>query len=428
MIRLDLGNPGPDVLPDGISDLAHQTFLGDPSKTLLGYGEASGTEKFKSGVVTFLTRAGYEGLREEHVTASAGISHALSMFSSLLTQDTAKIIMDDPSYMLAKDIFRSHGLKIFSVPRLDDSRLNFDMYEEIMREHEIAFVYIVASFNNPTGKSVSPKDFNFLASMTQKWNVQIVADQAYELVSFAPSHHACNKAVMWNYLESNLICLGSFSKIFAPALRSGWILVRDASIRQKVLSFGELKSGGGFSAFTTHIMAEALHTGLLHTHLLRVKKILASKAKVMAEALRLHMPVRVVTFEEPEGGYFIWLRLGPICEKIGLDAREILRLSLMNAPPVLFLPGDEFSESGQFCVRLCFARACSEDIVAGIKHIARIIRKKIANYENTVFSDFSDQARLTETHERQNVPCLTSLPSHDELTKKNISEKNNEIQ
>ena len=163
-----------------------------------------------------------------------------------------------------------------------------------------------------------------------------------------------------------MLALGSFSKILAPGLRLGWIQTAPERL-QALARSGVLQSGGGLNPFTSAVVQSAIEMGLQEEHLKRLIGVYAQRAKVMMTAVENHLGDLAV-FNEPRGGFFVWLWL-----PASMDAKRLR--SKAKRRRVNFQPGIHFSSSGGLKngMRLCFVHYDGRLLEEGIKRLSGIL-------------------------------------------------------
>ena len=120
-----------------------------------------------------------------------------------------------------------------------------------LENHSPAFVYTIPTYHNPGGQSLSAERRKQLVELSQRHGFLIVADEVYQLLSYFDDP----PPALGTMIESDtVISLGSFSKILAPGLRLGWIQT-STSLRQQLLLYGFINSGGSINHYTSHIVS-----------------------------------------------------------------------------------------------------------------------------------------------------------------------------
>ena len=116
--------------------------------------------------------------------------------------------------------------------------------EEKLAEFRPTFLYLIPTFHNPTGATISQERRERLVQLAKEHNFIVVADEVYHLLSYTSYARKPPKSFA-TYIDSeNIISLGSFSKILAPGLRLGWLQAHFEKIK-RFNTCGLLDSSGG---------------------------------------------------------------------------------------------------------------------------------------------------------------------------------------
>jgi DNA-binding transcriptional MocR family regulator len=268
--------------------------------------------------------------------------------------------VEEPSYPYAFQIFRDHGLEVVGVP-VDAGGLDVDALERLLARHRPTLVYTIPAFHNPTGRVLERARRDRLVTLSREHGFTILADEVYQLLYHgAPPPSSFGTQVA----AGNVVALGTFSKILAPALRLGW-LQATPSVLQRLLASGALVSGGNFNHFTSHVVRRILEAGELAPFVATLRERYAERAQAMDAALNRHLS-GIARWEKPGGGYFFWLELPEGADAAALEAGA-------RAAGTGFLPGAACSSAGQLrhCLRLSFAHYSVADIHEGIARLRK---------------------------------------------------------
>jgi 2-aminoadipate transaminase len=160
--------------------------------------------------------------------------------------------------------------------------------------------------------------------------------------------------------------MGSFSKSLAPGLRLGWISGPSALVG-RIVDGGVLASGGGLNPMIALAVAEYAEAGKYSPNVARLRDVFRSRSAALVGAIREALPD--ATLAEPEGGYFVWLRLPG-----GLSAASLLPAA--DAAGVTYQPGSRFDASDTIdpsWLRLSFARYGEDDLVEGARRLGQVV-------------------------------------------------------
>ena len=362
VIDLGIGQPQDAILPLEILRKAAAEYSLTSERHPLQYGNELGDGYLRLALAGFLSKHYCIPVDPEPIFITNGNSQAIDLVCSVFAKPGDVVFVEEPSYFLAIDIFRHHGLQIVGIP-VDEHGLSIDALETALARHTPAFVYTIPAFHNPTGVTLAQERRLRLVELAQRFGFLVVADEVYQLLDYAGDA----PAPMAAYLGSGtVLSLGTFSKILAPGLRLGWIQA-DMSLIRRLAAMPYVISGGGLNPFTSSIVRSVIERGWLLDYLRSLRSLFRERIDVMDAALRRHFP-QGVNFHKPNGGYFFWLRLAD-----GIDAGRFIEPAQKLG--VGFRAGPKFSVgAGQAnCIRLSFAYYDAAAIEAAIPLLARAI-------------------------------------------------------
>jgi DNA-binding transcriptional MocR family regulator len=345
LINFAIGQPDFSLLPHQIIQQAAQLRLGEGDTELLNYGLEQGDARFRHALAHFLSQGYAQPVAPETLMVTAGASQALDLFCTLFTQPGDVVFVEEPSYFIAlRILLEDHQLRPVAIPT-DADGMDLDALEAALAHHRPRFVYTIPTFQNPTGRTLSPERRARLVALAEAHDFLIVADEVYHLLGYGVTP----PAPMASFLESERVfSVGSFSKILAPGLRLGWIQTAP-SLVDRFVTCGLVDSGGGLNHFTANLVAVVLEQGWQDDYLARIRDIYQQRIARMDKILRAGLG-DLATWSQPQGGYFFWLTFGE-----GVDTERLLPLA--QAQGVGFLPGVKCSSQGgcRNSLRLSFA-------------------------------------------------------------------------
>jgi len=364
-INFGVGQPSADLLSVDLVRAASELFFANAQPLELNYGERQGDARFLASLSRLLESEYGKAASPGSLMVTAGNSHALDFVCNRFTRAGDTVFVEDPSYFLAFQIFRDHGLNIVGIP-VDNDGLDIDRLEQELERHRPALLYTIPSYHNPTGVTMSRERRERLVALSRTHDFIIAADEVYQMLFYGdpppPALGTCTE-------QGNVLSLGSFSKILAPAMRLGWIQT-DAGHMQTLVASGTVNSGGSFNQYTSHIVRQAIDEGLLADSMLHLRAQLGARVRAMDGALREHLG-DFLDWQRPEGGYFFWLKLrGDVDANRLRDHADEFRTG--------FQPGNLFTPRGhglQNYIRLSFAHYNEADIEEGVQRVASLIRR-----------------------------------------------------
>jgi 2-aminoadipate transaminase len=367
VIDLGVGQPNNAILPvDYVRRAAEMQFSDSPE--FLQYGAEWGDGYHRVALAEFLSQSYGAPVDPEQLFSTNGNSQALEMLCTVLTKPGDVVIVEEPTYFLAFQMFRDHGLEIRGVPIDNDGLVVEALVKQVdaIRQsgRRVAFVYTIPAFQNPTGVTMSAQRRRELVTAAVIEEVLIVADEVYHLLRFAPG--AMPPAMSAYVDDGPVLSLGTFSKILAPGMRLGWIHGSTPLLRTLADS-GLILSGGGLNPVTSTLATAMMRMGWQQEYLEWLRATFARRSATMVAALREHMPAWV-EYDVPAGGYFVWLRLPP-----NVDGAALRELGKRHGVDVRH--GAQFSPTGGLGnhLRLSYAFYDDADIAEGVARLGRAL-------------------------------------------------------
>jgi DNA-binding transcriptional MocR family regulator len=366
MIDLSIGQPGMSLLPLASLAEAAEHCLTQGNPYILAYGAEQGNWYFRNALAGFLSEHYKFSVDPDHLFTTTGASQGLDFICRLFTRPGDTVFVEKPTYSLALGILADHHLNVVALP-MDEDGVIIEAIEEALAQKTPVFLYTIPTFHNPTGCTLSAARRQKLVQLSQEYNFLIVADEVYQLLAYTtnPPHP------MAKHTESEtILALGSFSKILAPGLRLGWIQTHPG-LMSRLTTNGLIHSGGGLNPFTSAIVQSVIELGLQDKQLSHLKTVYLRRMNTLNLALRENLN-DAVSFVEPGGGFFTWLRLPQ-----SVDAEKLLPEA--HKHDVSFSPGSYFSPRRDLknYIRLSFASYEEPQLKDSARRLAGIINTNI---------------------------------------------------
>ncbi len=376
-IHSQMPPPSPSRHPDLISF----TGVGDPSQFPLKDFHKSMRTIFQQKGIEALTYgefgAGYLPLRQtiahilgsqgiqthpENVLITTGSQQALALTCQILLKPGDVVVVAQPTYNMALDLFRALNLNIVGVP-VDKHGLQVDQLEPLLQQYHPKLLYTIPNFQNPSGICLSKERRWQLLTLAERYNVPILEDDFVGDLRYNGRSLPAIKALDPG---GRVIYVGTFSKMLMPGLRVGY-LVTDGPVFEHLVQT-KLVSDLTTSPLIQHTLNEYVSVGRYQTHLRRSIRLYRKRRDAMMTAITHHLPPDVQAIS-PQGGLFVWLRLPD-----SLSASALLPLAAQVG--VAYAPGDWFfpnPEEGRSYLRMNFAVQAPERIDEGIRRLGKII-------------------------------------------------------
>jgi 2-aminoadipate transaminase len=354
MIDLGVGTPDFEHLAHDLLQRAAEACFAKNDSSFLQYGTEQGHGYFRIALAEFLSRGYGFPVDPDTLFVTNGISNALDMICAFFTHPGDTIFVEEPTYFLALRIFADHDLRIVPVQTDEDGLITEDLEEKLVQVQP-KFLYIIPTFQNPGGATLSQTRRERLVSLSQEHDFLIVADEVYHFLNY--SNQQIKPFAAYTDLDT-VISLNSFSKILAPGLRLGWVQAHPDKIKP-LISNGLMDSGGGLNPFTSAIVLDLIEAGDLEKNIAKLITTYRSRLAAMDMSLRRELPQAI--FKTPQGGFFFWARLP------GVDGSQLREKA--RAFNVGFRQGALFSSQGSMrdYIRLCYTFYDEENIEEGIR-------------------------------------------------------------
>ena len=363
VINLGIGQPSADLLPVDLIQQASSSFFDSAQPLELNYGEKQGDVRFRGSLAGFLSLEYRVDARPESLLLTCGNSQALDFICERFTQPGDTVFVEEPTYFLAFQIFRDHGLNIVPIT-MDGEGLVIEALERALQKERPALLYTIPSFSNPGGQTLSESRRRRLVDLSREHDFVIAADEVYQMLPYFGEVPAALGTMID---RGNVISMGTFSKIMAPGLRLGWIQAPD-HLMEIAMDSGWVNSGGAVNHLTSHIVRHAIDMGLQTSYIEHLQACYRTRLLAMHESLKEQLS-GYATWTRPDGGYFFWLELDK-----AINVGEMRKKSFDYG--VGFQPGRVFTSTDDHhnCIRLSFAHYNEADIRQGIIRLSNLLK------------------------------------------------------
>jgi 2-aminoadipate transaminase len=356
------GLPAPELFPVEEIREASNYVLKQEGQFALQYSTTEGYRLLRRFLAKRMTQKGMV-VDEDEVLITGGSQQGLDLLGRLFLEEGNWIVSAQPTYVGAIQAFNAYEVKFHTVP-LDRDGVKVELIEEAVKEKKPKFIYIVPTFQNPGGVTLSLERRKMLVEIARNYQVPILEDDPYSELRYQGEDLPSLKALGGD----TVILLGTFSKIVSPGLRLAWVAGQQEVIEKLV----RLKQGADLhtNTFTQYVLYQFLKGGGLDKHIKVLRKEYGQRRRVMLEALDDNFPSSV-KWTSPQGGLFLWVELPS-----GIDATALLPEIVKEK--VAYVPGSAFfpNGGGENTLRLNFSNATPKLIREGVKRLAKVFSAK----------------------------------------------------
>jgi 2-aminoadipate transaminase len=347
------GLPAPELFDlDGLR-AAYDLALRD--RSVLQYAPTEGNQALRELIAARLTG---RGLPTSDVLITTGSQQALTLVTTALLEPGAVVAVEEPTYLAALQCFQMAGARIVPVAS-DDEGLDPAALRSVVESERPAMVYLVPTFANPTGRTLSAARRAEIAELAAEHGFWVVEDDPYGELRYRGTAVPPLASI-----SDRTVYLGSFSKIGAPGMRLGWLRAPADLLRTLVI----VKQAADLHTSTVDQAAAAVYLthNDLDAHVARLCVEYGARRDAMIAALPATVPDGT-TWSDPDGGMFVWLRLPG-----DVDSAVLLKEALRH--DVAFVPGAPFyaTTPDHATFRMSFTTNTPEEIAEGMARLAKV--------------------------------------------------------
>ena len=330
VISLAAGSPDPVSFPKTeMAEIGAEIFANETA-VALQYGTTEGYQPLRDLTAKRLKEKYNIGTADDDLIITTGGQQAISLFTQTMINEGDTIICEGPSFIGALNAFRSFGANLKSVP-MDEEGMRMDKLEEVLATSErVKFIYVIPTFQNPTGRTMSLERRRQLLDIAKKYNVLILEDNPYFELRYEGEPVATIKSMD---TEGRVIYAGSYSKVLSPGMRIGFCVANKGIINRMVVC--KQVSDVHTNLYFQMLVAKYLEKYDIDAHIADICKMNKIKRDAMLEACGRYFDKRV-TFSHPNGGLFIWGELPEGYDSFALCQR-------ITEKKVACVPGNAFS-------------------------------------------------------------------------------------
>lgn len=364
MVSLAGGIPAPESFPIEELYKINEAVLDRYGAAALQYDRTEGFAPFLEALAGYLAGKGIKAAADELLVFN-GSQSVLDTLGKVLLSPGDCIALESPSYLGALSAFGAYQPNYVSIAS-DDEGIVPEALAAALEQHAIKFIYLVTTFQNPTGRTMTRRRRQQIADIVKHMNALVVEDDPYSDLRYR------GEAVpaLQTFAPDNTVYVSTLSKIFAPGLRLGFCLapglIRDWLYTAK--QGADLHS----NTYAQALAAEYICGGYIARQVPKIIALYAPRQAAMLDAMDAHIPAGY-RWIKPEGGMFIWIEGPP-----GVDGEALYWRAVEQK--VAFVPGKYFyinPADGLSTLRLNFTRADEVTIESAIATLGKVIRESL---------------------------------------------------
>lgn len=366
VISFAAGNPAPEAFPvKEVAEISSRIFAERPIDALQ-YSITEGYTPLRDRMKNFM-RDRYNSYRDfDELIVTSGAQQVMELTTKALCNEGDTIICEAPSFIGSLNAFRSFGVKLRGVP-VESDGIDIAQLEETLKEEKKAkFIYVIPNFQNPSGVTMSLEKRKAVYDLAGKYGVMILEDNPYGELRVKGENIPTIKSMD---TDGRVIYAGTFSKVLSPGIRVGYAVAPSPVIQKMVVC--KQVTDVHTNIFGQMLADEFMANYDFDAHLEKIRGIYRNKMGLMLDLMKQHLPDSV-TWNEPEGGLFIWCTLPEGADMLGFCKEAVETYRVAVVPGTAFLT-DESAPCSSF--RLNFSTPTDQQLVEGMEKLGKAAAK-----------------------------------------------------
>ncbi|MBN2263108.1 MAG: PLP-dependent aminotransferase family protein [Prolixibacteraceae bacterium] len=361
MISFAGGLPNPEFFPvEALSKSASEVFA-QYGAEVLQYAGSQGYLPLRKWIANRYSQKFGVEINPANIVITSGSQQTIDVVAKMFVNKGDGVIIEKPSYLGGIQALSAYSPSFLPV-NLEPDGPDLLQIEAHCLNHVPKLMYSIPNFQNPSGVCYSQQKREALADLLKTYQLILLEDDPYSEIRF----EGADEKPIFSLVPEQVFWSGSFSKMVAPGLRMGWVVMPDNLcahfVRAKQAS--DLHSNN----LSQYILYHFLSNNSIDEHLQLVREAYKKQRDCMVRALKMYLPQ--AKYVLPQGGMFIWLQM-----PVNINTDKLVEQTMKSG--VAFVPGKSFftTNTGENFVRMNFSNACQSEIEKGIKIIADVLTR-----------------------------------------------------
>ena len=346
---LSAGTPSLEIFSKDIYAASVQLVLEEAIPSALAVAPTEGQWTLRVAIGSWL------GVPPQNVMITAGAQEGIDLIARCLVEPGDYVVLDSPTYPGALQSLLSAGARL--LPWGTDWSMG--QLEELLLRHRPKLIFTTPTFQNPSGRVMSLKTRLGLLELARKYKVPVVEDDVYSRTYFGEHPMPSNLYALDEH--SQVISVSTFSKMFAPGLRLGWLTAPLYMVKQ--LALIKMRSNLFTCGLNQLVLSNLISCGHLDQHLERLRRHHCALRDAAVAAIEPAVRHGLLRCRVPSGSLYLWCKILPTIDMEGFFA-ALEANGVSVAPGSAFEPERTAKASSHF--RLCFTAVTREQLERGI--------------------------------------------------------------
>ncbi|MCD8199037.1 MAG: PLP-dependent aminotransferase family protein [Phascolarctobacterium sp.] len=361
------GLPAPELFPvEEIAKVSHDLVLKE-GRQLLQYGITEGRVTLREKIAKRMADKYNTVVSPDDILITTGSQQCLDFAGKLFLDPGDVVLCESPSYLGALNAFNAYEPVFKEVPTDEGGLIPEELDKILETTPKCKFIYVIPDFQNPTGRTWTMERRKKFMEVVNKHNLPVLEDNPYGELRYEGEILPSLKSMDTKGL---VMFLGTFSKIFCPGLRLGWIAAENSVLQEfvKVKQSADLHS----SNFDQGVADAYMENYDLDAHVKDIVALYRKRRDLIIKTMEEEFP-KGTEWTHPQGGLFLWLTFPE-----GVSALKVFEKCIeMKVAGVI---GDAFypNEKTDRSMRINYSNMSEDRIVEGVKRMAKAIRECMA--------------------------------------------------
>ena len=358
------GLPAPELFPvEEIAKVSHDLVLKE-GRQLLQYATTEGRPTLRAKIAKRMADKYNTKVDPDDILITTGSQQCLDFVGKLFLDPDDVVLCESPSYLGALNAFNAYQTKFVEVPTDNGGLIPEELDKILETTPNCKFIYVIPDFQNPTGRTWSMERRHKFMEVVNKHNLPVVEDNPYGELRYEGEILPSLKSLDTKGL---VMFLGTFSKIFCPGLRLGWVAAEHSLLTEfvKIKQSADLHT----SNFDQGVADAYMDAYDLDEHVKEIVELYKHRRDLILKSMEEYFPAGT-EWTHPEGGLFLWLTFPE-----GVSARKVFTKCIeMKVAGVI---GDAFypNQKTDRSMRINYSNMPDDRIVEGIKRMAKAIEE-----------------------------------------------------
>ena len=362
------GLPAPELFPVEEMKKVALAVLEEQGRAAMQYYATDGYPPLREAIAERMNRKLHTNVTADSILVTNGSQQCLDFMGRVFLDEGDKIIVESPSYLGALNAFKAYGPEFIEIPTDEDGMIMSELEKALAANPDVKFIYVIPDFQNPSGRTWPIERRKEFMEIINKYEIPVAEDNPYGELRFEGEIFPSLKS----YDTKGLVLFfGTFSKIFAPGFRLGWVSAAPEILEK----FNISKQAADLQASTISQMEMAKFIEMydLDAHVEKIKEVYGKRRTVMLDAMDEYFP-EGIKFTRTDGGLFTWVTLPE-----GIDAAQLMK-DVVLPNNVAYVPGEPFYPNGGNANHFRMNYSCmpEDKIVEGVKRLGKALHEAMA--------------------------------------------------